>query len=170
MSMLITAVDLISRFLFLLAILITAALVFIVTYDVGARNLGLTPPNWAVNTVEYGMLHITFLALPWLVRTRGHVCVELVLTYLPARARTAWELALHAISALICFYLAYRSGLSLADTIAKGSYEVRSFDMPMWMLFASMPAGFLLGGLQFVAFPLRGDSFFAGAAAEKGGL
>ncbi len=116
------------------------------------------------------MLQVTFLALPELVRTRGHVCVELLLVALGATARARLEKALHIIAALICFYLAWRSGIELAKAFESGAYEVRSFDMPMWGLFLTMPFGFLLGGLEFIAFPMRGESFFTGPADAKGGL
>ena len=116
------------------------------------------------------MLHVTFLALPELVRTRGHVCVELLLTALGTGPRARLEALLHVVAALICFYLAWRSGVELADAFASGDYEVRSFDMPMWGLFLTMPLGFLAGALEFVAFPLRGESYFTGPADSKGGL
>jgi len=170
MAAFISLIDGLSRALFFLACLLVAAMVLVVAYDVGTRNLGMRPPIWAVNSVEYAMLYVTFLALPELVRTRGHVCVELLLVAIGSTARKHLEKGLHVLAALICLYLAWRSGVELWKTIQSGSYEVRSFDMPMWALFLSMPFGFLLGGLQFIAFPLRGDSFFTGPADSKGGL
>jgi TRAP-type C4-dicarboxylate transport system permease small subunit len=170
MATVIAIVDGLSRTLFFIACALVAAMVFVVSYDVGTRNLGLPPPVWAVNSVEYAMLHITFLSLPELVRTRGHVCVELLLVALGSNARRYLEKALHIAAALICFYLAWRSGIELLKTIESGAYEVRSFDMPMWALFISMPFGFLLGGLEFLAFPLRSESFFSGPAEAMGGL
>ncbi|WP_428929285.1 TRAP transporter small permease [Marinibacterium sp. SX1] len=162
--------DALSRLLFLLACLLVAAIVCVVTYDVVSRNLGLTTIVWAVNSVEYAMLHITFLCFPWLVRTRGHVCVEIALTMMPAGLRRAWEAMLMVLAAAICFYMAWRSGLSLADTLASGAYEVRSFDMPMWLLYSTMPVGFLVGGLQFLAFFARGESFYGAAPDAHAGL
>lgn len=170
MQTLIAITDRLSRFLFIVACAIIAVMVIIVTYDVGSRNLGFRPPIWAVNTVEYAMLHVTFLALPELVRTRGHVCVELLLTALGAKSRILLETVLHIAAALIWFYLAWRSGIELVSSFIGGDYEVRSFDMPMWGLFLTMPLGFFVGALQFIAFPLRGESYFTGPAASKGGL
>ncbi|MFV0386927.1 TRAP transporter small permease [Paracoccus sp. (in: a-proteobacteria)] len=162
--------DVTSLLLFRLACLLVTGIVLVVTYDVLSRNIGLPTAIWAVNSVEYAMLHITFLCLPYLVLTRGHVCVEIVLTYLPRGVRRGWVFLLHIASALICFYLCWKSGQIFAKVWADGSYEVRSFDAPMWALYASMPLGFGFGGLQFLAFLLKGDSFYSAPPDAHAGL
>ena len=170
MTLFLSGLDAVCKALFWLACLCTAAIVLIVLYDVTSRNLGLPTAIWAINGVEYLMLHITFLALPWLVRTRGHVSIEILFAYLPEGIARRHKLVLHVLAAAICFYLAWRSGLSLSKAWIDGTYEIRSFDAPMWTLFSTMPVGFLFGGLQFLAFPLRGDSFYDGDLRQKAGL
>lgn len=170
MTLFFAALDAISRALFWLACVCTGAIVLIVLYDVISRNFGLPTAIWAINGVEYLMLHITLLALPWLVRTRGHVSIEIIFAYLPPGAARKHQMVLHLLAAAICFWLAWRTGVSLVAAWISGAYEIRSFDAPMWTLFSTMPIGFLFGGLQFLAFPLRGDSFFGGRAEEKAGL
>ncbi|MAC77268.1 MAG: hypothetical protein CML66_04305 [Rhodobacteraceae bacterium] len=162
--------DAISLFLFRLACLLVLGIVLIVTYDVASRNLGLPTAVWAVNSVEYAMLYITFLCLPHLVLTRGHVCVEILLTYMPARLRKAWEAALQIASALICFYLAWHTFEVFQKSLFDGSYEVRAFDMPDWAIYITMPVGFLFGGLQFLAFFPRHESFFGAAPDAHAGM
>lgn len=162
--------DAISLFLFRLACLLVLGIVLVVTYDVASRNLGLPTAVWAVNSVEYAMLYITFLALPHLVLTRGHVCVEILLTYMPSGLRKAWEAVLQIVSALVCFYMAWHSFEVFLGALAEGSYEVRAFDMPEWAIYLCMPVGFLFGGLQFLAFFPRGDSFFGAAPDAHAGM
>ncbi|KGM49794.1 TRAP transporter small permease [Pseudooceanicola atlanticus] len=163
-------IDLISKLLFVLGCLLVLAIVFIVNYDVLSRNLGLPTAIWAVNTVEYAMLHLTFLVLPYLVMTRGHVFVGILLTYMPERMRKGWETALHIISAAICFYMTWYSLDSFLKGWADGSYEVRAYDMPMWGVYSTMPIGFFFGGLQFLAFLPKGQSFFDASADAHAGL
>ncbi|AML51832.1 TRAP transporter small permease [Falsihalocynthiibacter arcticus] len=170
MSSVFRLLDAVSHLLFRIACLLVVAIVLIVTYDVLSRNLGLPMFIWAVNSVEYAMLHVTFLCLPYLVMTRGHVSVEVVLTYLPVHVRKAWEFVLHIIAALICFYLAWHSGKSFFTALIEGTYEVRSFDAPMWTLYASMPLGFGFGGAQFLSFIARGESFYGAAPEAHAGM
>ena len=47
------------------------------------RNLGLQPPAWLFTSAEYGILYMTMLGAPWLVREKGHVHIELVTSALP---------------------------------------------------------------------------------------
>ena len=170
MPLFLRLLDWTSLMLFRLACLLVAAIVVIVTYDVTSRNLGLPTAVWAVNSVEYAMLHITFLCLPHLVLTKGHVCVEILLTYLPKGLRLVWENALQVVSALICFYLMWHTASSFFRVLADGSYEVRSFDAPMWTLYLSMPLGFGIGGLQFLSFFARDDSFFGAPPEAHAGM
>lgn len=170
MPILLRLLDAISLFLFRLGCLLVVGIVVLVNYDVISRNLGLPSAVWAVNSVEYLMLHITFLCLPYLVLTRGHVCVEVLLTYMPAGLRKVWELGLHLISAAVCFYMMWHTGESFWQVLLDGSYEIRSFDAPMWMLYSTMPIGFGFGALQFLAFIVKGQSFFGASPEAHAGL
>ncbi|WP_376877982.1 TRAP transporter small permease [Albirhodobacter sp. R86504] len=170
MSSALRLLDAASVLLFRAACLLIVMIVLTVTYDVFSRNLGWTMAIWAVNSVEYAMLHVTFLCLPYLVMTRGHVCVEVVLSYLSKPVRKTWETVLQILAAVICFYLAWHSGKSFFKVLMDGSYEVRSFDAPMWMLFFSMPLGFGFGGAQFLAFLARGESFYGAPPEAHAGL
>lgn len=170
MPLLLRLNDTIALYLFRLACLLIFGIVVLVNYDVIARNLDLPPAFWAVSTVEYTMLFVTFLCLPYLVLTRGHVCVEILLTYMPTKLRKLWELGLHIISALVCFYLMAQSAELFWKVWLDGSYEIRTYDMPMWALYATMPIGFGFGGLQFLAFLVKGESFFGASPEAHAGL
>ncbi|MCB1512930.1 MAG: TRAP transporter small permease subunit [Hyphomicrobiaceae bacterium] len=170
MPSLLRLLDAISLGMFRLACVLVALIVFSVAYDVTSRNLGLPSAFWVVNSVEYAMLHITFLSLPYLVLTRGHVCVEVLLTYMRPALRRVWEQGLQVTSALICFYLSWHCGKSFLQAMADGLYDVRAFDAPMWMIYLTMPIGFALGGLQFLSFFAREQSFFGAPPETHAGM
>lgn len=48
-----------------------------VVLSVVMRNLGLQPFAWLFTSAEYGLLYMTMLGAPWLVREKGHVHIEL---------------------------------------------------------------------------------------------
>ncbi len=50
------------------------------------RNAGLQPFAWLFTSAEYGLLYMTMLGAPWLVREKGHVHIELVTAALPDKA------------------------------------------------------------------------------------
>jgi len=61
-------------------------LISVVT-SVVMRNLGLQPFAWLFTSAEYGLLYMTMLGAPWLVREKGHVHIELVTAALPEAPR-----------------------------------------------------------------------------------
>jgi len=170
MKTMLRMLDFLTWLLFVLAALLVGLILLVVAYDMASRNFGLPTAMWAVNSVEYAMLHITFLALPWLVRTRGHVSVEVLLMALPPRLRHMHEVFLHILAAAVCFYIAWRSGMAFVQAVVSGSYEVRTFDTPMWILFATMPLGTFFGGLQFLSFLPRSESYFVADKSTGAGL
>ena len=56
------------------------------------RNAGLQPFAWLFTSAEYGLLYMTMLGAPWLVREKGHVHIELVTAALPNRRAVAKRL------------------------------------------------------------------------------
>ncbi|MFV0383344.1 TRAP transporter small permease [Paracoccus sp. (in: a-proteobacteria)] len=149
---------------------LVGCILIVVSYDMTSRNFGLPTAVWSVNSVEYMILFVTFLVMPWLVRTRGHVSVTIVLQNMPDAVRHLFEKFLHVFAAVICFHLAWRAGLRLEDAIARGAVEIRSFDMPLWIVYVTMPVGLGLSGLEFLAFLYRGESFYDAHLEEAAGL
>jgi len=58
-----------------------------IVVSVTMRNAGLQPFAWLFTSAEYGLLYMTMLGAPWLVRERGHVHIELLTAALPEAAR-----------------------------------------------------------------------------------
>ncbi|MEJ8572333.1 TRAP transporter small permease [Microbaculum marinum] len=170
MAMLFRAAASASRIFFFAGMGLIAAIFVIVVYDVTMRNAGFTPPYWGVNTVEYALFWIAMLTIPDLVRTRGHVSVEVVLAALAPAARARLSSAVSIFAALLCFFMTWRAGLAFTGAWMSGNYEVRAFDMPEWIIYLPMPISFFLAGLMFLRFPLTGESYHAGPAESSGGL
>ena len=117
-----------------------AAMAFAIVLDVVVRNLGLQPPAHTLTLTEYGLLYLTMLAAPWLVREKGHVHIELVTAALPPRARFWLTRVVYALCVLTCAVIFY---FGLEVTIAhyqRSVIDVRSFDMPRWLLHGEHPA------------------------------
>jgi C4-dicarboxylate transporter, DctQ subunit len=56
-----------------------------------AQRRGCSPIAWLFTSTEYGMLYMTMLGAPWLVRERGHVHIELVTAALPVAVQRVIE-------------------------------------------------------------------------------
>jgi hypothetical protein len=79
-----------------------------VVVSVAMRNAGLQPFAWLFTSAEYGMLYMTMLGAPWLVRERGHVHIELLTSALPAGVQRVVSRTVAALCVAICAYLAWK--------------------------------------------------------------
>ena len=162
-----TVAALYRRLLELLAVvagLMLAVMAFAIVLDVVVRNLGLQPPAHTLTFTEYGLLYLTMLAAPWLVREKGHVHIELVTAALSPRPRFWLTRVVYALCVLTCAVIFY---FGLEVTIAhyqRSVIDVRSFDMPRWLLTASIPLSFGLMTIEFARFLLGFDSMHEGRA------
>lgn len=137
-----------------------ALIVLLVAADVAARNLA-RPLVWSVSLTEYLLLYITFLPMPALVRGKGHVCADFIRGALPAGLKRAVELGVYALCLAICAYLGFVALQGALASMRSGAYDVRTFDMPRWLIYAPMVIGLWLSALEFLRYLLGHDSIYA---------
>lgn len=147
-----------------------AATFVAVVYDVTLRMLGIQPPYWTSAATEYALLYITLLAAPWLVRQKGHVFVQLVNQALPPVPRKWLERAVYLICILVSLTIAFYSLAEAIQSFERGEYDVRSIAMPMWLLYAPLPVGFLLTATEFLRFLLGVDSMYVSTSSSTESL
>jgi C4-dicarboxylate transporter, DctQ subunit len=162
-----TVAALYRRLLELLAVVagvLLAAMALAIVIDVVVRNLGFQPPAHTLTLTEYGLLYVTMLAAPWLVREKGHVHIELLTAAVSPRTRFWLTRVVYALCVLTCVVVFY---FALEVTIShyqRHVIDVRSFDMPRWLLTASIPLSFGLMIIEFGRFLIGLDSMHAGQA------
>jgi C4-dicarboxylate transporter, DctQ subunit len=155
------------RLLELLAVIagvLLAAMAVAIVVDVVVRNLGLQPPAHTLTLTEYGLLYVTMLGAPWLVREKGHVYIELVTAAVGPRTRFWLTRVVYALCVLTCAVIFWFSLKVTIDQWQRAVIDVRSFDMPRWLLTASIPLSFGLMIVEFARFLLGLDSMHAGRA------
>lgn len=139
-----SALDLLIDALALVASALLCALVALILVDVAARYLRWFSLAWGLEASEYMLYAITFLGAPWLLREQGHIAIELVVERLPARAQAAARRTADALGALVCALLVYFACRVLWRSYASGTMVHKSFVFPEWLVFAGMPAVFLI--------------------------
>ena len=159
----------IAQALVVITKLLLAAIVLLVCADVTARNLA-RPLVWSVSLTEYLLVYITFLPMPALVRGKGHVCADFIRTTLPQWLRQGIERIVYVLCLAICLYLGWIALGSALTSLKSGAYEVRTFDMPRWLIFAPMVVGLWLSALEFLRYLLGRDSIYAVDVREMEGF
>jgi TRAP-type C4-dicarboxylate transport system permease small subunit len=149
--------------------LLLALVVVLVAADVAARNLS-KPLGWSVSLTEYLLVYITFLPMPALVRSKGHVCADFIRTAMPRRLQRGVEIAVYLLCLTTCVYLALVASGSALSTFRSGAYDVRTFDVPRWLIYAPMVLGLWLSALEFLRYLLGRDSIYALDVSEMEGF
>ena len=148
--------------LFSLGAGILALITLFILYDVIARNIGLPSFTHTLALTEYGLYYVTLLGAPWLVRKKHHVYMQLITSFVPASIRPAISRLSYLLCVITCALICYYAGQVTLETWLRGDQEVRSFDMPRWLIFAVMPVSFSLLTIEFSRYLLGFDNMYDG--------
>jgi TRAP-type C4-dicarboxylate transport system permease small subunit len=135
-----------------------------VVVSVVMRNLGLQPFAWLFTSAEYGILYMTMLGAPWLVREKGHVHIELVTAALPSGLRRIVSRTVALACVIVSLILAWY-GLDLFLTnIERNDFDVRAYYYPRWLLTITFPIAFSVMAIEFARFVFGPELMHSGEA------
>ncbi|MFM1827368.1 MAG: hypothetical protein RLY67_749 [Pseudomonadota bacterium] len=130
---------------FLLAIA-TGVICWMVLY----RTMGYST-SWELELGIFLMVCSLFLASPYTLKTKGHVGVDLLSSYLPEQAARKLYLVTLTLGLGVTLFLGFL-GLEFAiDSFLKGERTESVWAPYKWPLFATMPIGLFMTSAQYVA-------------------
>jgi TRAP-type C4-dicarboxylate transport system permease small subunit len=144
-----------------LAGFLMVAMMTTIFIDVVLRNLGYQSSAHFFTFTEYALLAVPCLGAPWLVREKGHIYVEMFLTSLAPAPRRVAIRAIGVLCFVTCAVLAWYGGVITMNDFLHAERDVRSFDMPRWIVVGFIPLSFAMMALEFLRFFLRGENFLA---------
>lgn len=153
--------------LYAMAFIAGAMLVWLmvsIVVSVLMRNLGIQPFAWLFTSAEYGLLYMTMLGAPWLVREKGHVHIELVTAALPPAIRRIVSRLVALACVAVSLILAWKGLDLLLTNIERNDYDVRAYFFPRWILTISFPVSFGLMAVEFARFVFGDDLMHSGQA------
>jgi TRAP-type C4-dicarboxylate transport system permease small subunit len=143
------------------AAFLMAAMMVVICLDVALRNLGYQSSAHFFTFTEYALLMVPCLGAPWLVREKGHIYVEILLMSVGAKARARLTVAIGLLCIAVCLVLAwYGFGITWQDYV-RAEKDVRSLDMPRWLVVMWIPIAFLGMAAEFARFLWRRENFLA---------
>jgi len=132
-----------------------------IVLDVTIRTLGYNSLQWYSAIAEYCLLFSTMLAAPWLVRLKGHVVVESLFLAMPQKVRLVMAKFAYLVCIGLSLLFAYYGFLEMVETFGSKELDIRSIDMPKWILFIPFPLGFTLVALEFLRYLLGYDTYYS---------
>lgn len=138
--------------------------------DVAIRTVGYNALQWYSAVAEYCLLFSTMLAAPWLVRLRGHVVVESLTMAMPPTVRRAMAKAVYVLCIGLSLLFVHYGFVEMAAAFDAGELDLRSIDMPKWILFVPFPLGFTLVAVEFGRYLLGYGSYYTGKVGSSESL
>jgi len=155
-----------DRLIFALAVLGAASLAFMtlaIALDVILRNAGFRPFQATSAIVEYLLLFATMAGSPWLVRIGGHIAIVSFVERLPGRLRRLVGQLVAILSIIALGLLAWRAAAVGWQMV--GTMDMRSINIPGWVLYSMLSVGFGLMTAEFLRLLLRGEIYNVGDEA-----
>lgn len=129
---------------------ILAAAILLVFADVVLRNLSIASLPWTVELTEYTMYAGTFLAAPWVLRTGGHVRVELLVEAVPRGFARMLDRFSDLCGLGVSGVLLYYGAVTVIDAYRASIVQFKTLVVPEWILLSPIPIGSALLGLVFL--------------------
>ena len=157
-------VDKLCNFLAILAGIYLVAIMFAIVFQASARSFGYSGSSHVFTFTEYGLLYIVMAASPWLVREKGHVYIELLTAALPKSVAPAFSRVVTLLCVVICAVLVWYTFEATMKAYTRSDFDMRSIDMPKWLLLGSMPICFALMAVQFLRYVFGPETLHTGEA------
>jgi TRAP-type C4-dicarboxylate transport system permease small subunit len=121
-----------------------------VTIDVGSRYFINRPLPWVFEVTEYILLFVPCLGMAWLARNDGHVVIDLVTSKLSEAVRIRLAAAVALVVAAICFFIAWWGWVATRESYAAKAVIENILQTPQFAIYAAIPFGFFLCGVEFL--------------------
>jgi len=141
-----------------------------IVYIALCRTMGWSYSRYAFPFVEFGFLYVLAFGSPWMVRTRGHVYIELLTAAVPDAVRRVLTRIVAVLATLICAVLAYYTARITLEQYAFDTYDELRGDLniKMWYSSWTMPLGFGLMAIEFFRFIFSREPMHTGKAGVVG--
>ncbi len=132
------------------AALCLVAAAFIVTEAVIIRKVLGMSTIWQTEACVFLLIFTVFTGAPFVQKNEHHLNVDLLIIYLPARAREITLVAVSVISCIIAGVLAWYSWPMWWESVAIGEHSESLWGPPMWIPYLFLPAGMTMLFLQYI--------------------
>ena len=129
--------------------LVIAFIALAVGAEVLVRNLGLPAFGWTLEMCEYGLLVVSFLGAPWVLRRDEHISVDILVRHVSPAFRRVLLIGADALALAACALLAFYATQVAFEAYVKGSLLFKYLVVPQWIVLSVLPAGMTLLAIEF---------------------
>lgn len=137
-------------FLALLAAMLLAFIMLGTVTEVAVRYLLGGSIKWMMETVEYSLLFITFLAAAWLLRSEGHVIMDVIINRLKPRTQAQTNMITSILGMVICLVVAWYGAEVTWSNFQRGIVLGTVLEPPIFIILSIIPVGSFFLSVQFL--------------------
>ena len=117
---------------------------FMLSYEVMARYFFLSPTIWAAELSQISLIYGTLLAMPWALKSRKHIQINLVINKLSKSYKKIINILVLIILIIFSSYVMIFGFDIFYDSFHRGRTTGSLLNLPSWIAELSIPFCFLL--------------------------
>ena len=129
---------------------VLVGLMLLITGGVIFRYVLHRPFGWLVEIIEYSLVVITFLVIPWVLKQDGHVRMDLVLHALKPKHRYLVIAITSFVSSIVCLCLSVIGIRVTLELYSRDYFTPTILMVPKFIFIAFIAFGFLNMFVQFI--------------------
>jgi TRAP-type C4-dicarboxylate transport system permease small subunit len=110
---------------------------------------------WGIEASEYILIVCTFLATGWLLRSGGHINVDVVPNFMRGRSQELYSGFLFSIVAAVALWLTIVGIEEAWGNYVSGTLQVKVYTFPKWILSSLVPLGAIFLFIESVKLAYR---------------
>lgn len=128
-------------YLFYIACVLVIAMMLVVVADALLKFSVKGTITWAFEATEYSLVYLAFLATAWLLRSGGHVKMDILFNSLQPRPQAYLEFIASILLVITCIMLFWYGTTSTVDNIQRNVMSVRYYSIPKFIILIVVPVG-----------------------------
>jgi TRAP-type C4-dicarboxylate transport system permease small subunit len=123
---------------------------FMLSYEVVARYFFLAPTSWAAELSQLSLIYGTLLAMPWALKSRKHIQINLVINKLSKTYKKIINILIMMILIIFSSYVMIFGFEIFYDSFFRGRTTGSLLNLPSWIAELSVPLCFFLLFIQSI--------------------
>ena len=130
---------------------LTLILTGFISYSVFVRYFLNRPLWWVEEVTAYIWIYIAALSFPYATMLESHVASDIIFVRFPAKLKYLITVGGYLMALIVCSVMVLK-GISIMKLYYILDWRSDSLlEVPLWIIWVSVPVGFLLMGLQVVS-------------------
>lgn len=138
----------------------------VLAWNIFMRKVFHSASTWAEEAIRYAIIWVTFVGSSQCAKAGNHVGIDIVVEMFPVSLKKYVNALADFFAAVFCIFCVY-TGCQIAEMTALNGTVSSAMQMPMWILYISIPLGF---GLTALRFCIAGIQVLRGKNTESGNL